>query len=930
MATFKRGVALTLALILCFCFAMTTLTSCTGGKNGDKTTTTTTTNPNNDPTQGTQKAYTVSIKTIGGRPLSGLTFYVYKGENDLITYGTTDANGIGTVNMPEANGYYVVVAAGTLTGYIVEEKYPFEGNSANIVLSSKVIEDTNLDNVSYKVGDVIRDFSVVTSDGKTFKLSEVLKEKKAVLINFWYSTCGPCVNEFPYMQTVYERYSDDLAIIALNNYSGDDEDRVKSFKEEMGITFDMAKDYSKLGNAFNLQGYPTSIMIDRYGVICLIEVGGLPSEKPFSAMFEHFTADDYKQQIFNSVDELTPTEKPNVQMPTSDEIGAVLNKGDINVTYTPETDPESAEYAWPFVIGEYKGEQIIKPSNSFKDSSFASIHAKVEMKKGEVLALDWFASTEKGTDILVVFIDNKDVYQISGVSEEWDTCYPYVAPEDGTYELILYYAKDSSTDTGDDTVYLKNLRKVSVNDIDTATYIPRFAATNLKEDGFGYENYVSVFYNEQDGYYHVGSKNGPLLLANLIEGTQFSNESLNILGYNGKFVEGKTDYYAELVNYCNYALNSELYGYCPVNEELKNLLVKCVDLVGLEDDPNEWLQVCSYYDAYGTDGKQLADPIKGLATFSAFEALESTKGETVKNTVTYNRLIMPRGLKYKFTPAKSGVYRIISYSDAEVNGWIFNEDGSIMLTYEHVDRFLEYPDNCYMTVYLEGGVNYYISIAYYDVYATGSFDFTLERIGDTYDHFRVASPGYFTYEESITGEVNEILPLGIEVALGSDGYYHELLESGELGSIVYADFIYTTGIFTSQSLKELIEMKAFDFRLSESDHMILTYMDMYGDQCEAKLREIWGDTFNEYAEIYQINDVFNGIYHGTGEDKTAEIREYAENLIKKTDKAPELEGCIAVDEELAELLQMLMDKYTFEGVENSWTKVCYYYDHLGN
>ena len=151
MATFKRGVALTLALILCFCFAMTTLTSCTGGKNGDKTTTTTTTNPNNDPTQGTQKAYTVSIKTIGGRPLSGLTFYVYKGENDLITYGTTDANGIGTVNRPEANGYYVVVAAGTLTGYIVEEKYPFEGNSANIVLSSKVIEDTNLDNVSYKV-----------------------------------------------------------------------------------------------------------------------------------------------------------------------------------------------------------------------------------------------------------------------------------------------------------------------------------------------------------------------------------------------------------------------------------------------------------------------------------------------------------------------------------------------------------------------------------------------------------------------------------------------------------------------------------------------------------------------------------------------------------------------------------------------------------
>jgi ethanolamine transporter len=32
---------------------------------------------------------------------------------------------------------------------------------------------------------------------------------------------------------------------------------------------------------------------------------------------------------------------------------------------------------------------------------------------------------------------------------------------------------------------------------------------------------------------------------------------------------------------------------------------------------------------------------------------------------------------------------------------------------------------------------------------------------------------------------------------------------------------------------------------------------------------------------------------------------------------------------LAQLLQMLMDKFTFAGVENSWTKLCYYYDHLG-
>ena len=40
-------------------------------------------------------------------------------------------------------------------------------------------------------------------------------------------------------------------------------------------------------------------------------------------------------------------------------------------------------------------------------------------------------------------------------------------------------------------------------------------------------------------------------------------------------------------------------------------------------------------------------------------------------------------------------------------------------------------------------------------------------------------------------------------------------------------------------------------------------------------------------------------------------------------------GCMIVTVELAELLQMLMDKYTFEDVDQSWLKLCYYYDHLG-
>ena len=53
----------------------------------------------------------------------------------------------------------------------------------------------------------------------------------------------------------------------------------------------------------------------------------------------------------------------------------------------------------------------------------------------------------------------------------------------------------------------------------------------------------------------------------------------------------------------------------------------------------------------------------------------------------------------------------------------------------------------------------------------------------------------------------------------------------------------------------------------------------------------------------------------------------ADDLID--DGHEERKGCVIVTEELAELLQLLVDKYTFAGVDNSWKKLCYYYDYLG-
>ena len=936
-----------LALLLAVLMLVSVLAACQNGSDGSETTddSTTATIPE-ETTAGssdTKLDFQVTVKSAGGLALSGVNVYIYTDDtlDDIVNYGTTDAAGLAKISMKSAQGY-VAVLSGLPEGYKTEACYPLTGLSTEITVTSAVIDSTDHSGKSYKLGDVMRDFSVVDSDGNTQKLSELLKTKDMVLINFWYTTCSWCVKEFPYMDAVYQQYKDKIEIVALNHSTlkGDTEEGIKNFKNKFyedyvgdgrtgGLSFPMAKDYTGMGPAFNLQGYPTSVIVDRYGVVCMIEAGGIVSEAPFVAMFDHFTSENYEQKLFSSLEELMPAEKPNVSMPSSDEIAGVFNQGDITVTYRPETEDKNADMYWPFVIKEKDGEKVIVPSNSGRDGSFAIMYADVTLKAGEALAFDYRASCEQYADVLYMLVDSKDIYQISGESSKWNTCYTFVATEDGTYEVAFCYAKDSSDTAGDDTVYLKNLRVVKENQIDIPSYIPRNAASKPAADGFGYQEYITPVYNEEDGLWHVGDKNGPILLVDLMKATQFSNLPIYTHAYNGQIEINGVNYYEELVEYCNYASNSAIYGLCSVNQELKELLEIVAQAIGLEtDNPNQWLQMCSYYDAYGTGGVQLDDPIRGLAPYSAYTAVEGAD-----NYVYYDRVIMPRGLLYKFVPEQSGAYRITSNSAWKVDGWIFNGDRTEYYVHEGGERMYYDPNNISMVVYFEAGRDYYIDIAFYDVYQVGGFTFSLDFLGASYDHFTVCSPGYFTFPdgeivEGGLGELAEILSGGIRVALGDDGYYHELREDGTLGSVIYADFIGLTSVF-SHSIEAMIERNAFNFALTESDQEILNYLALYGDGTREKLKEIWGEEFDSLAEIYMLDEVLAGKTHGRGEDLTAEIRTYLDKKLPASEDHPELEGCVAVDARLAELLQTLMDKYTFAGVDNSWAKLCYYYQHLG-
>jgi hypothetical protein len=142
----------------------------------------------------------------------------------------------------------------------------------------------------------------------------------------------------------------------------------------------------------------------------------------------------------------------------------------------------------------------------------------------------------------------------------------------------------------------------------------------------------------------------------------------------------------------------------------------------------------------------------------------------------------------------------------------------------------------------------------------------------------------------------------------------------------------------------MIDRGAFNFGLSEGDQYIRNYLEMNDndpDKCREYLKNLWGEDYESYEEIYKIEEVFQGITHGDGQDYTETIKKYLDKVIVagynaqlgETIKAGDARiGCVVVTEELAAVLQLLMDKYTFMNgvepntwsVENSWTKLCYY------
>lgn len=269
-------------------------------------------------------SYTVTVSTEKGMPLAGIGVYIYTDKSlaDLVWFAKTD--NAGQISFTDTSSEsYVAVLKDVPAGYVVEEFYSITGADTQIRLPMELVDEDALAGIQVKLGDAMFDFTVTACDGTEYKLSELLAQKEAVVLNFWYVECSPCKAEFPYLQEAYEKYSDKIEILALNPVNADDE-AIAAFQKELGLTFPMAQCSNAWESVMQLTGYPTTVVIDRYGVISFMHMGSVTDSETFEDIFAFFTAEDYEQTVVTDLEEIkSEDDEEDFENPT--DVGGVTS-----------------------------------------------------------------------------------------------------------------------------------------------------------------------------------------------------------------------------------------------------------------------------------------------------------------------------------------------------------------------------------------------------------------------------------------------------------------------------------------------------------------------------------------------------------------------------------------------------------------------------
>jgi thiol-disulfide isomerase/thioredoxin len=159
----------------------------------------------------------------------------------------------------------------------------------------------NDDGTGLEIGQRLPDAEFVTFAGEKVRVGELAG--RPAIINFWATWCGPCKQEIPVIQAAYERnIASGLQFLAITDEA---QGTVRDFYGDFGMSFPVLFDRGGAANRkYRIQAIPTTIFIDRDGVVVARHIGVL----------DEALLDEYLAQILD--DAPAPSPAPAQPAPT--------------------------------------------------------------------------------------------------------------------------------------------------------------------------------------------------------------------------------------------------------------------------------------------------------------------------------------------------------------------------------------------------------------------------------------------------------------------------------------------------------------------------------------------------------------------------------------------------------------------------------------
>ena len=135
------------------------------------------------------------------------------------------------------------------------------------------------------VNKPLADFKFTSLDNKVLELKKL--KGNVVVINFWFTTCGPCIKEMPFLTELVAANKENPVVFIAP--APDNENQVRKFLKKNTFTYQVIPSSLDYINTVHIENFPTHLVIDKEGIIRQVFVG---------------YADDIKMKLQEEIDKL--------------------------------------------------------------------------------------------------------------------------------------------------------------------------------------------------------------------------------------------------------------------------------------------------------------------------------------------------------------------------------------------------------------------------------------------------------------------------------------------------------------------------------------------------------------------------------------------------------------------------------------------------